>query len=90
MNTSNKTLENGGVDGPTSSSLEAVARCIPSCGMDFGYCTVSLETNRKIHLENIVPRSVTGQSIRYSIETDSHNFSVSHSNGNNLSQNING
>ena len=71
MNTSSKTVENGGVAGPVSSSLEAVARSVPACSMDFGYCTVSLKTHRKIQLENIVPSNVTGQSIRYSIETDS-------------------
>jgi hypothetical protein len=81
MNNTKATLENGGVAGPASSSLEAVARCIPSTGIDFGYCSVSLETHRIIKLENIVPRSVQGQSIRYTIETDSTNFSLSHSNG---------
>lgn len=73
--------ENGGVHGPITSSLLAVARSIPPQGIDFGYCSVSLETQRKITLENIVPRNVTGTSIHYSIETDSANFTVSHSNG---------
>ncbi len=73
--------ENGGLLGPITSSIMAVARSIPSSGIDFGYCSVSLETHRKITLENIVPKHVTGTSIHYSIETDSENFSVSHSNG---------
>ena len=81
MNNSKPTLENGGVAGPATSSLDAVARCIPQSGMDFGYCSVSQETNRRVVLDNTVPRSVTGQSIRYSIETDSPNFTISHSNG---------
>jgi len=75
-------IENGGLlSGPVTSSLEAVSRNIPSNGIDFGYCSVSLETQRKIVLENIVPRSVTGATVRFTIETDSQNFTVSHSNG---------
>jgi hypothetical protein len=32
-------------------------------------------------LENIVPRSVHGVSVRFSVETDSQNYTISHSNG---------
>jgi hypothetical protein len=81
MNNSKVNTENGGVAGPPTSSLDAVARSIPTTGIDFGYCSVSLETHRRVVLDNTVPRSVNGQSIRYSIETDSPNFTVSHSNG---------
>lgn len=80
MNSSKNNLENGGL-GPVTSSLEAVARCVPTTGIDFGYCSVSLDTHRKICLENMVPHNVQAQSVRFSIETDSQNFSVSHSNG---------
>lgn len=80
MNNSKTNIENGGL-GPVTSSIEAVARCIPAAGIDFGYCSVSLDTHRKISLDNVVPRSVNGTSVRYSIETDSPNFSISHSNG---------
>jgi len=81
MNNSKTNIENGGLAGPVTSSLDAVARCIPSSGIDFGYCSVSLETHRKVILDNTVPRSVSGTSIRYIIEADSPNFTVSHSNG---------
>lgn len=54
---------------------------MPVSGIDFGYCGVSLDTLRKFTLENVVPRSVTATTVRYSIETDSPNFTVSHSNG---------
>lgn len=39
MNSTKAILENGG--GPVTSSLEAIARCIPAGGIDFGYCSVS-------------------------------------------------
>jgi hypothetical protein len=67
--------------GLPQSSLEAVACCVPVSGIDFGYCAVSLESNKQMVLQNVVPRSVTASTVRYSIETDSPNFSVSHSNG---------
>lgn len=79
MNSTKVILENGG--GPVTSSLEAVARCVPAAGIDFGYCSVSQETTRKVVLDNTVPRSVVGTSIRYTIEADSQNFTVSNSNG---------
>jgi hypothetical protein len=84
MKSNSKGLDNSVIlPGPSTaqSSLEAVAFCVPASGIDFGYCGVSLETQRKIMLENVVPRSVTGSTVRYSIETDSQNFIISHSNG---------
>lgn len=62
-------------------SLDALIRCIPSQGIDFGYCSVSQETTRKLTLDNTVPRSVAASAVRYTIETDSANFRLSHSNG---------
>jgi len=67
--------------GQPQSSLEAVGCSVPAGGLDFGYCAVSLETKREFTLANVVPRSVTPTTVRYSIETDSPNFTVSHSNG---------
>lgn len=85
MNSISKGQENSGghmtAAGLAQSSLEAVARCVPSNGIDFGYCGVTGETHRKITLDNTVSRSVSGQTVRYSIETDSTNFTVSHSKG---------
>lgn len=69
------------MSGPVTSSLDAVSRCVPASGIDFGYCGVASDTVRKLVLDNTVPRSVSGSSIRYTIETDSPNFTVSHSNG---------
>jgi len=50
-------------------------------GIDFGYCGVAFETSRSFTLSNVVPRSVHGTTVRYSIEGDSPNFTYSHSNG---------
>ena len=83
MKSNSKGLESSVMQGmgQPQSSLEAVGCCVPLSGIDFGYCAVSLDTSKTFTLANVVPRSVTASTVRYSIETDSPNFTVSHSNG---------
>lgn len=71
--------------GPVLSSIDALVKCIPAQGIDFGYCSVAQETCRKIILDSTVPRSVTATAVRYTIETDSANFQLSHLNGKHVS-----
>ena len=63
-------------------SLEAVARCVPPHGLDFGYCSVGgHETTRTFVLHNAPPRGNPGAPVRFSLASDESYFSVSPDNG---------
>jgi hypothetical protein len=70
------------IEAPPASSLEAIARCIPTCGIDMGYCCVGgSETKRSFNLANVLPKGTTGSTVRFSLEMDENLFSVSPDNG---------
>jgi hypothetical protein len=70
------------IEAPPTSSLEAIARCIPAGGIDFGYCCVGgSETKRSFTLANCLPKGSTGSTVRFSLEIDENLFSVSPDNG---------
>ena len=69
------------MEAPPSSSLEAVARCVPPSGLDFGYCCVGAETKRTFTLDNRLPKGTAGATVRFEIKVDENHFSVTPDNG---------
>ena len=69
-------------EAPPTSSLEAIARCVPPMGIDFGYCCVGgSETTRSFVLSNTLPKGVACSTVRFALKLDENHFSVSPDNG---------